>query len=246
MNTTHRHNVYILIHKALRACMADVLVAVGRMDPHDPDDVAWAAASVRNLLDFARNHLQHEEDWIHPALEARRAGSSAETRADHLQHREAFEMLEASLRAVESSTDAGREAAALRLYRHLALFVADNLQHMHVEETENHATLIECYSEQELLAIEDRIVGSHTPAEMAAVMRWMVPAANAPERAGLLAGIRQNAPRPAFEAILAQVRPLLSARDRAKLDAAIDALSTATDVAASEPARSGVAELDVA
>ena len=42
-----------------------------------------------------------------------------------------------------------REVAALRLYRHLALFVADNLQHMHVEETENHATLIECYSEED-------------------------------------------------------------------------------------------------
>jgi hypothetical protein len=232
MNTTHRHNIYTLIHKALRACMADVLVTVGRMDPHDPDDVAVAAASVRSLLDFARSHLQAEEDWVHPALEARRSGSSAETRADHLQHREAFVMLEASLRAVETSAGTAREVAALRLYRHLALFVADNLQHMHVEETENHATLIECYSEEEILGIEGRIVGSHTPVEMAAVMRWMVPAANAPERAALLAGMRQNAPRPAFEAILAMVRLHLSARDWTKLEAVLGPLPTATDAAA--------------
>jgi Hemerythrin HHE cation binding domain len=236
MNTTHRHNIYTLIHKALRACMADVLATVGRMDPHDPDDVAAAAASVRSLLEFAHSHLQHEDDWIHPALEARRTGSSAETRADHLQHREAFAMLEASLRGVETSTGAAREVAALRLYRHLALFVADNLQHMHVEETENHATLIECYSEEEIFAIEGRIIGSHTPAKMAAVMRWMVPAASAPERAVLLAGMRQNAPRPAFEAILALVRPHLSARDWAKLEAALGPLPTATDAAARAPA----------
>jgi hypothetical protein len=236
MNTTDRHNVYILIHKALRACMADVLVTVGRMDPHDPDDVAAAAATVRNLLAFARSHLQHEDDWIHPALEARRAGSSAETSADHLQHREAFDLLEASLRAVESSMGAGREAAALRLYRHLALFVADNLQHMHVEETENHATLIECYSEEEIFAIEGAIIGSHTPDKLAVVMRWMVPAASAPERVGLLAGLRQNAPRPAFDAILALVRPHLSARDWAKLESALDLLPAATGVAARAPA----------
>jgi Hemerythrin HHE cation binding domain len=231
MNPTQRHNIYVLIHKALRASMSDALVAVGRMDPHDAGEVASTAALVRNLLDFARIHLQSEENWIHPALEMRRAGSSAETHADHLQHREAFTMLETSLRAVEGSEGPAREVAALRLYRHLALFVADNFQHMHVEETENHATLIECYSEEEVLAIEGSIVGSHTPAETAMAIRWMLPAANAPERAALLSGMRQHAPRPAFEAILAAVRPHLSATDWAKLGAALDVLPAQNDVA---------------
>jgi len=229
MNPTQRHNIYVLIHKALRACMSDALVAVGRMDPHDADEVAATAALVRELLQFAHIHLQAEEDWIHPALEMRRAGSSAETRADHLQHREAFAMLETSLRAVEGSAGTAREVAALRLYRHLALFVADNLQHMHVEETENHATLIECYSEEEIGAIEGSIVGSHTPAETAMAMRWMLPAVNAPERAALLAGMRQNAPRSAFDATLAAVRPHLGARDWAKLEAAIGPLAAGND-----------------
>lgn len=231
MNTTQRHNIYVLIHKAMRACMSDALVAVGRMDPHDAGEVAATAALVRNLLDFARLHLQSEEDWIHPALEMRRAGSSAETRADHLQHREAFVMLETSLRAMEGSTGPAREVAALRLYRHLALFVADNFQHMHVEETENHATLIECYSEGEILALEGSIVGSHTPAETAMAMRWMLPAASAPERAALLGGMRQHAPKPAFEGILASVRPHLSAPDWAKLEAALDLLPVQNEVA---------------
>jgi hypothetical protein len=237
MNPTQRHNIYVLIHKALRACMSDALVAVGRMDPHDAGEVASTAALVRNLLEFARIHLQSEEDWVHPALEARRAGSSAETRADHLQHREAFVMLDTSLRAMEGSAGQAREVAALRLYRHLALFVADNLQHMHVEETENHATLIECYSEEEIRAIEVSIVGSHAPAETAMAMRWMLPAASAPERAALLVEMRQNAPRPAFEATLAAVRPHLSARDWAKLEVAIGSQPTANERAANAQAR---------
>jgi hypothetical protein len=244
MNPTQRYNIYVLIHKALRACMSDALVAVGRMDPHDADEVAATAALVRELLQFAHIHLQAEEDWIHPALEMRRAGSSAETRADHLQHREAFAMLETSLRAVEGSTGTAREVAALRLYRHLALFVADNLQHMHVEETENHATLIECYSEEEVLAIEGSIVGSHTPGETAMAMRWMLPAVNAAERAALLGGVRQNAPRPAFDATVAAVRPHLSARDWAKLEAAIGPLAAGNDRAVH--ARAQAVEVDPA
>ena len=138
-------------------------------------------------------------------------------------------MLETSLRAVEGSAGTAREVAALRLYRHLALFVADNLQHMHVEETENHATLIECYSEEEVRAIEGGIIGSHTAAETIMAMRWMLPAVNAPERAALLAGMRQSAPQPAFDATLAAVRPHLGARDWGKLEAAIGPLAAGND-----------------
>ena len=116
MNPTQRHNIYVLIHKALRACMSDTLVAVGRMDPYVACEVTSTAALVRNLLEFAHIHLQSEENWFHPALEARRPGSSAETRADHLQHREAFAMLETSLRAVEGSAGPAREVAALRAF----------------------------------------------------------------------------------------------------------------------------------
>jgi len=223
MNPNERFNIYTLIHKGLRACMADALLTVGRMDPDDDADVASAAAVVRGLLAFARSHLQHEEDWIHPALEAGRRGSSEQTRADHVEHREVFVLLETSLRTVEGSAGPARAAAALRLYRQLALFVADNFQHMHVEETENHATFVECFSDEEVIALSDRLVASLTPEEKATAMRWMLPFANAAERAGVLVNVRDTAPPPAFEALLALVRPHLSARDAAKLDRALGA-----------------------
>lgn len=222
MNANERFNIYTLIHKGLRACMADALLTVGRMDPDDDDDVANAATTVRGLLAFARSHLQHEEDWIHPALEAGRAGSSEETRSDHIEHREAFALLEASLRTLEGSVGSARAAAALRLYRQLALFVGDNFQHMHVEETENHAVFVECFSDEEVLSLSDRLVASLTPAEKVTAMRWMLPFANAAERSGVLAEIRDTAPPDAFAQLLALVRPHLSARDAAKLDVALE------------------------
>ena len=85
--------------------------------------------------------------------------------------------------------------AALRLYRHLALFVAENFQHMHIEETVNNAALWACYSDAELLEIHGRLLASMPPQEHLLVARWMVPALSPVERAGMLNGGRPDAAR---------------------------------------------------
>jgi hypothetical protein len=237
MNSADRFNIYTGIHKGLRAFMCDVLIQVGCLDPDDAGEIRSAAAAVRALLEFARGHLQHEDEWIHPALEARRPGSSKESQADHRQHRETFAQLETSLRVLERSEGGERNAAALGLYRQLALFVAENFEHMHIEETENHATLVACYSEQEVLELNQRLVAAVSPGMMATALRWMVPSISAQERASLLGGMRANAPRPVFEGVIALVRPHLSGRDWAKLGAAIGPLSPPA-IAASPAANS--------
>jgi hypothetical protein len=216
-----RFNLYTQIHKALRALMCETLLEVGRADPTDSRDVEQALAAVRTLLDIARGHLHHEDAFIHPALEEARPGSSSETQRDHAHHIESFAALEATARTVERGADAERAQALLRLYRQLALFIAENFEHMHVEETENHAVLADCYSDDELHALEGRLVAAIPPAELMAVLSWMIPSVSAPERAGLLGGLQQTAPAPAFAAVLELARQRLVARDWAKLNAAI-------------------------
>jgi len=226
---TERHNIYALIHKGLRAWMCDVLTTVGRMDPHDPVDVAAGLSKVRALLAGCESHLVHENDYLHTALEARAPGSAAATALEHVHHEQALAALEATARAVESATGSARAAAAMRLYRQLALFIAENFQHMHVEETDNHAVLTARYNEAEVFAIEQAIVDSLSPEEKMAVMRWMAPSAAPHERAALLSGMQQNAPRPAFEAVLGLVKPHLTEREWAKLGAALGPMALSAD-----------------
>jgi len=64
---------------------------------------------------------------------------------------------------VRDARDEHRAALAQRLYRHLALFIGENLQHMQVEETENNAALWALYSDDELAAIHDRLLASVPP-----------------------------------------------------------------------------------
>jgi hypothetical protein len=216
-----RVDMYTGIHKGLRAFMGEVLATVGRMDAHDPDEVAAIAAEVRVLLEALRRHLHHEDQFKHPAMEARRPGSACGTAGDHVHHVAAIERLEADLLAVERSADAARPAAALGLYRRLALFVAENCEHMQVEETENNAVLWAAYTDEELLEIEHALVASIPPRWLALYLRWMVPAMAPAERAAFLTGIHLGAPADVFEQVLATVKPHLGERDWAKLMAAL-------------------------
>jgi hemerythrin-like domain-containing protein len=216
-----RQNLYVVVHKGLRMCMADTLAALGRMDPHDEDDVVATLARVRGLLGLCRSHLALEDRHLHPAMEARHPSSAAHTAADHVDHEVALARLEARIAAVEAANDADRDGVALDLYRELSLFVAENLEHMHVEETRNMEVLWACYSDDELQVIHAAIVGSIAPADLLSYARWMVPAATPAERAALLSGMQQGAPREAFAALIAIVRPTLSSREWFKLEHAI-------------------------
>src|SRR5215467_13280633 len=106
-----RFDIYTLIHKGLRSFMSDTLTVVGRIDESDPADVAAGIAQVRGLLEICREHLFIENQFVHPAMEARRPGSACATAKDHVEHEEAFERLDAQLLTVERSSGTKRKDA---------------------------------------------------------------------------------------------------------------------------------------
>ncbi|MGD9952631.1 MAG: hemerythrin domain-containing protein [Burkholderiales bacterium] len=212
-----RVDMYTLVHKGIRAFMGSTLAAVGRMDASDPQEIAAALAEVRALAMFLRAHLHHENQFVHPALEARRPGSARRTAGDHVEHERALERLEALVLAVESADDASRPGAALALYRELALFVAENLEHMHVEETENNAGLWAAYTDEELEKLHQGMLASIKPEIMTLGLHWMAQAMTPAERAGLFSHLPPQ--------LLEVARAALSERDWAKLTAAIGPVS---------------------
>lgn len=214
---TPRLDLYASIHKALRAAMADALLTLGRCDTQDPVEVSAMAHTLRELLHFCEQHVAHEDRFMHPALHARAPGVSDHAADDHHGHLEHIAMLRAELEALLERAPSRREAAALALYRRLSLFVAENFEHMLIEETRHNAALWAHYSDAELAALHDALVASIPPQEMMATLRWLVPYMAHGERCALLADMRAHAPAPAFEAALGVVRPHLSEREWGKL-----------------------------
>jgi hypothetical protein len=205
-----RPDLYAHIHKALRLFMGDTLQQLGRLDIDDPLDLAAALAQLDALLEACQRHLEHENEFVHTAIEARRAGASVAIEAEHDEHLDAIATLRAESAALRALPSAG---AAQRLYRRFAAFVADNFEHMGVEESRHNQALWASYSDEELFEIHGRILAAIGPREMSDTLRWMIPALSPAERAQLIGGLP-----PAVQApVLASARALLNDTAWAKL-----------------------------
>lgn len=218
---TPRYNIYGFIHKALRAHLTETLLLLGRMDCEDDENVCGGLNSLREILDLCCSHLEHENRFLHTAMERYRQGSSAQIAEEHLEHERAIDQLFSGAAEVQSLAGSDREQAAGRLYRQFAVFVAENLEHMHKEETLNNRVLWSAFTDEELRGIERTIVESQSPQEKARVMRLMIPAMNPSERAQLLGGMRRGMPAEPFREILTSVRQLLNPGDWFKLEKAL-------------------------
>lgn len=201
-----RRDFYARPHKALRALMADTMVALGRADPADECEVRDAHARLDEMLASCEKHAVLENEFVHRALDARAEGAARRFADDHLEHAQAI--------------DALREAARARapdLYRRVAAFVAENLLHMDAEEREGNALLWRHFTDAELDAIEGRLVASIPPGDKMQALRWMLPALAHPERVELLQSLR-HAPGGAFEGALALARMHLPGADFERLE----------------------------
>ncbi len=216
-----RLDLYHGIHKALRLMMSRTLCEIGSADPDAADELQGALGLLGRLLDTCELHLKDENDFVHPALERAQPGSAARIAGEHVHHVEAIADLRDLAGLVADCNSAARGPALDRLYRSLALFVADNFQHMDHEQTAHNAVLWSQYSDQQLRDIEHALVASIPPAAMAEMLHWFLPALNAPERVALLAGARQGMPAEAFLGVMEIAERTLSASANSQLRIAL-------------------------
>ncbi|MCB1432736.1 MAG: hypothetical protein KDK75_09800 [Alphaproteobacteria bacterium] len=213
-----RYNFYHIIHKALRLGHCRMLAALGANDFANDVTTPRLLAELRQLIVLGRSHLEGENREIHVALEARAPGASSHAAEDHGHHEQSFAELESLIRAVEVAVSSRRDVAGRALYRRYALFAAADIEHMNEEETELLQALHKAFTDEELHAIEGRIVSAIPPAKMMAYARLMMPAINHPERVNLLRKMQQAMPDPAFKGLLADaVKPSLDPRDYADI-----------------------------
>ena len=216
-HTNPRYNIYTLIHKGLRASMCQNLVDLGRLDDSDTDAVITQLAAIENLLHFCQGHLQHENEFIHPAIRELDT-TPLQTADDHLGHEREIQALFDLIAQVKDLPSQARATALQALYAEFSLFVAENFIHMQVEETHNAELLWEYFDDAEIHAIEQRIVASLTPEDNLRALLIMLPNIRHGERLQFLGGFRQAVPADVFQMTLGLLKPLLNTKDWLKLN----------------------------
>ncbi|OCW59080.1 hypothetical protein [Hoeflea olei] len=206
-----RYDLYGGVHKGLRRAGCELLLRLGSVDFADAGETEAVLSMLRLYLDLAASHVMHEDLHIHQALQARGV-STATVDHQHDDHRRDFAALEALAQEIESAAPAERRAACRKLYLAFAAYLADDLAHMHEEETVTAPALWGAFTDDELMDIERRIIGSIPPEKNMAFMRAMIPAMNPAEREALLGGMQRGAPAEVFNAVIEfAVRPSLPA-----------------------------------
>ncbi len=205
-----RYDLYGGVHKGLRRAGCDLLCRLGAVDHDKSEETDAVIAILRAYLGLAASHVMHEDENIHKALQARGV-STAAIDHQHDDHRRDFADLEAMALAIEMARPQERRAACRKLYLAFAAYIAEDLAHMHEEETVTAPALWTAFSDEELMGIEMRIISSIPPEKNMAFMRTMIPAMNPAERAALLGAMKKGAPPEVFNAVIEfAVRPSLS------------------------------------
>lgn len=226
-----RLHLYTTIHKALRARMAQVLVGVGQMDAGDDCHCREVVADVEELLYVMHGHLETENAFLHPAIEARHPGALTEIVADHAAQEGVIARLRQHAQAILVLSGEERSAFCLNFYRELAEFIADNLTHMQEEEHKNQQLLWSAYSDAELHELHGAILASLPPEKMVVILPWMISAISHAERVPMLQEMRATAPVPAFSAALECARSCLAEREWKKLCGALGVTVASAPVA---------------
>ena len=140
---------------------------------------------------------------------SRRASRRAPAKVadEHVEHTESIAALREEAAALRNAPEYAAAALALRLYRHLALFVAENLQHMHIEETVHNALLWQHYSDAELGELHGRLLASIGPADKELAARWMLPASTPAERAAMIGGMKAELAPEALLGLMSDAAP---------------------------------------
>ena len=210
-----RYDLYRRPHKALRALMADTLVALGRADPQDECEMREAASRLEEMLAICEKHAALEDEFVHPAMEERRAQASCALALAHHEHAIAIDDLRECARRGDPT-----------LYRRAAVFVAGNFRHMEDEESAGNALLWELFTDAELLAIEARLIAAVPPGAAMQTMRWMLGAMSHGERVTMLEALRE---RPGvFDGAMGIAQAHLRAADFQRLEAALAQREPAT------------------
>lgn len=212
-------DLYLDIHKGIRADLFAVTGRAGSLDPADAAGRAALADAVRFSVDLLVSHAEHEDTVVQPVLEAERPDLAEVIAADHHGLEPRMDGLVALAGTVAEVDGADARAWLHALYLDLALFTGDYLRHQETEERVVMPALEAAIGPDEVHHLEMAIISSIPPDEMAASLAVMLPAMNLDDRALLLGGMQAGAPAEVFAGVWALAGSVLTPADHAALGA---------------------------
>lgn len=217
-----RHDLYTMIHKGVRALLAELAMEVAHAATSSDSDAARLRHRVARAVAFQREHAEHEDTHVAPLIERAAPALFAALTHEHAALERRLDRVLALAVRLSATAQPARREIGCALHGEVLALIEDQLRHMRREETEVNDALWSAYDDETLAAISQAIQRDIPLPRLIDWLEILLPALSFDERLALLGGIRADAPHlvagAVFDAsreILGESWPDLAARLRA-------------------------------
>ena len=168
----------------------------------DDGEARDAIASLERAIYILTIHAEHEENYIHPDLEKRAPGLIAAYETDHQSDEKAYAELKRLGEEIGNAMGDQKVSLGAEAYGLFNSFVGDYLGHLVREENELQQALWDNFTDEELGAMEGRIMANVPPDLMMQFIPNICAALNADELSGMLGQMKAMAPSEMFEGVM--------------------------------------------
>ncbi len=202
-----RYNIFLLVHKGLRAMLYDASMSLQRTDLAVKEETEKVLDKVATVIKNFERHAHHEDAHVFPLLQSCAAERLAEMEKEHETDEALGTGIIDHIAAYRSAQDAeARINAGTKVMQTFSEFTGFNLYHMNKEETLVNEILWNNYTDAQLMETNQRLVSGITPEEAEINALWMVRSCNDTELIKWINAIKDKIPGTTFEMIMKAAR----------------------------------------
>jgi hypothetical protein len=195
-------------HKGLRNIISQFVGLAGQTDYADLAQLNKLKLLGVEMFGLLNDHVNTENELTLKALEEKVPGAAAHDLHDH-------ELLEAEQGALQQQlallNGEQNSDETHQFYLDASLFQSRYFEHIYHEETVTERLLQDNFTDEELLTHRLKIFQKIPFPTMLQWLKYIVPAQQETASVGLLSALKANAPKEAFDAVLATIQPEMNA-----------------------------------
>ncbi|STX44178.1 Uncharacterized conserved protein [Legionella donaldsonii] len=204
-------------HKYITLVMNELDNKIGKTDFRDLQQVQDIASDLNNLVNLLGFHAKHEDEKIHGLFKKHNSYVFQEVEADHQHHEAIFNALKNKLAAIRrANSDKERIESGYHFSLSYRKLIAENLEHLHKEETQLMPELARLCSKEELESIDYPVYQVMTAEEIVGMLKTLFAVLNPDDKEYFIRDIAHAAPSKLIEN-WANIAALLTAAEMADM-----------------------------
>jgi hemerythrin-like domain-containing protein len=211
-----RYNSFYQVHKALRAMLYETAIELQRTDFNNEEQATAVLSNITTIVDVFDKHAYNEDKYVFAAIAEYEPSVVDSFEQEHVRDHELGVQVRTLINIYPTlKTDEEKKHLGSAMRKTFIDFLTFNLVHMAKEEDVINNLLWRYYSDEQIKAIEKKIISSQAPESTAIVWKWMLRGLSNLEITNWLKAVEKNAPEVVFNNLFATAeRELPKARFR--------------------------------